>query len=1104
MRDSLASPDPWLIRIGVLVFIAMTSGSSFAFCQTAIERGRDDQRRARIAQPASAKVRFRVGTLRTREDVAPLQNGVGGQPDGEPAKRTSDPRAEQRKQRDAAVWDAQRLAEEAYSEEALAVARRVVTVQRALVPESHRDIAAALTWYASIAKTFARFDEARVALREAYQIRVKAQGANDWRTVDARYALERAERLVGLDAQHREKYRAAQQVLVRSTRLKHPQPYDGAQILQLEREALTLLKEALGENHPEYAFCLDSFVNNTSFLWRNSNSDAAKAIREEHRLLSTQAQAIRRQTLGERHPNYALSLWNSQSTLPATRDRSNPALQALLRQVLEIRAATLGKHHPAYLRTLDNLGIIVQWKPEQGLAEAEAIFREALDLGRVTYGADDTRLVITFSRLAGNAQESGDLDKAERMAREVVRLRRKIYAEGSRPWSDIWSDLSITVPAYSTDRPSRLLATRKVFQLNLLASLRHLAQILAQKGDLAGAARCIEETTDISESDLAFTVAWSVSKARESVDWDFRTLDTYLTISFDPAASIKPDDAYRRAFAKKGAFLVYDQLARRLRKRPDLAPLFAELEEVSSETGRLGAAPPEPGNSAAWRRLYALMSRQDELETKLADRFIRLGLTDTGGVRVEDLPAALPAETALVDFFEVSESRGYFMSQPVDPRRQPQEYRGEGKIVSVPGALDPHLQAFVIRKDGQIIQLDFGPSRPIADAIDQWRAQAQRLGDVSFAAASLRRLLWEPLEPHLSGVRTLFVSPDGSLCRLPLAALPGKERGTFLIDDLTMAVVPVPQLLVSKSPTPLSSSNLLLVGDIDFGADPGPASAAKLPTRSPIDPGDPKRAKRSVFRPLPGTRFEIEAISALFSAAHPGSQGRTLRGSAATEGAFRAALPGSRFVHLATHGFFDFPANSSSMYTDSNYYRSPQFLANHSPGLFAGLVFAGANGPPSQDRDDGIFTALEAKEHDLGGVELMVLSACESSLGADTNREGLLGLQRAFHVAGVRSLISSLWPVNDGATSVLMEEFYTNLWQRKLRPPEALPERVLKRWDELVAKSPRSLGENPRRLPSGGAVRRRSPIPWWAGFVLSEGDRVPVPLPAAGSGASKP
>jgi CHAT domain-containing protein len=137
----------------------------------------------------------------------------------------------------------------------------------------------------------------------------------------------------------------------------------------------------------------------------------------------------------------------------------------------------------------------------------------------------------------------------------------------------------------------------------------------------------------------------------------------------------------------------------------------------------------------------------------------------------------------------------------------------------------------------------------------------------------------------------------------------------------------------------------------------------------------------------------------------------------------------------------------------------------------------------------------------------MVLSACESSLGTETDREGLLGLQRAFHAAGVRSLVSSLWPVSDGATSVLMEEFYTNLWRRKLRPPEALrlaqlavldhPERVVQRWRELAAKSPRGLDENPAKLPAAAAARRCSPAARWAGFVHSEGSPPVAPSAAA-------
>ena len=203
----------------------------------------------------------------------------------------------------------------------------------------------------------------------------------------------------------------------------------------------------------------------------------------------------------------------------------------------------------------------------------------------------------------------------------------------------------------------------------LLNSMTHLAQILAEKGDLAGAARCIQETTDIAVQDVASSAARPFGRAPEGLDLDWRVLDTYLKISFDPAAAISPYDAYRRAFAKKGAILAYDRRARQLRKRPDLAPLFAELEAVSAETGRLGAAPPEPGNAAAWRKLRTLLNRKDQLEADLADQFIQLGLTDALATRLEDLPAALPADTALVDFFVVEESRYTFLTQPVDPRK---------------------------------------------------------------------------------------------------------------------------------------------------------------------------------------------------------------------------------------------------------------------------------------------------------------------------------------------------------------------------------------------------------------------------------------------------
>src|SRR5262245_39086304 len=104
------------------------------------------------------------------------------------------------------------------------------------------------------------------------------------------------------------------------------------------------------------------------------------------------------------------------------------------------------------------------------------------------------------------------------------------------------------------------------------------------------------------------------------------------------------------------------------------------------------------------------------------------------------------------------------------------------------------------------------------------------------------------------------------------------------------------------------------------------------------------------------------------------------------------------------------------------------------PLLLSGLVLAGANADP----DRGLLRAEEVADLDLRGCELAVLSACETALGKVADTEGVQGLQWAFQAAGARSLVVSLWKVHDAATSVLMEEFYTNLWHKKLSRLEAL------------------------------------------------------------------
>ena len=103
-----------------------------------------------------------------------------------------------------------------------------------------------------------------------------------------------------------------------------------------------------------------------------------------------------------------------------------------------------------------------------------------------------------------------------------------------------------------------------------------------------------------------------------------------------------------------------------------------------------------------------------------------------------------------------------------------------------------------------------------------------------------------------------------------------------------------------------------------------------------------------------------------------------------------------------------------------------RFSELENPLLRAGLAFAGANHRQlaAPDEEDGLLTAEEVTAVDLSGVEWAVLSACESGLGEVQSGEGILGLRRAFSIAGARTLVMSLWPVEDSASRDWMRLLY--------------------------------------------------------------------------------
>ncbi len=198
------------------------------------------------------------------------------------------------------------------------------------------------------------------------------------------------------------------------------------------------------------------------------------------------------------------------------------------------------------------------------------------------------------------------------------------------------------------------------------------------------------------------------------------------------------------------------------------------------------------------------------------------------------------------------------------------------------------------------------------------------------------------------------------------------------------------------------------------------------------------------FGPLPGSRAEVDVVARTFREDTDGGSLRQLEGAGASESAFRKLVPGSRYVHLATHGFFAGsgtgsvraePVRRSALGIGIGTQRG---ASGSHPGLFSGIVLAGANVRRGARGDDGLVTAIEMATLDMSGVELLTLSACETGLGAAASGEGLLGLQRAAQISGAHSVLASLWKVQDQAASDWMGRFYTNLWQHGMSRLDAL------------------------------------------------------------------
>ena len=263
-------------------------------------------------------------------------------------------------------------------------------------------------------------------------------------------------------------------------------------------------------------------------------------------------------------------------------------------------------------------------------------------------------------------------------------------------------------------------------------------------------------------------------------------------------------------------------------------------------------------------------------------------------------------------------------------------------------------------------------------------------------------IYWNELDTKLKTLgkfSKVYLSTDGIYNQLNPATFYNTKSKKYLGEEIELYLVSSTKELTEFTNNPLLKKKALLIGNPDFRLD----NSSEQKT---VEIETTRAYKGTMFTDLPGTAKEIKNINATLTAFGWKTQVFS-RGEASEDKIKQIGYPS--LVHIATHGFF-IGSNNRDLTV---------------PMLSSGIALAGVNARPEYRKtEDGVLTAYEAMNLQLDSTSLVVLSACETGLGETKTGEGVYGIQRGLRVSGAKTIIMSLWKVDDAATQELMSTFY--------------------------------------------------------------------------------
>lgn len=818
-------------------------------------------------------------------------------------------------------------------------------------------------------------------------------------------------------------------------------------------QVLKIRKENLGEKHPSYATVLKDLGNLYVLL--------GNFVRAEP--YYQQALAIRKEVLGEKHQDYATSL-NDLADMHYRMGNYKQAEENYL-QASKIYLQTLGAEHEYYATSLNNLANLYEVieQPERALK----LLQQAKDIYLKKLGDKNSIYATALNNLAFQLSKSGQYEAAQIYQNQALKIRKDVLGEEHPDYANSLHNqglLQLLKGDFSKAEQDLLQAKELRKQIlgenhpDYLETLRTLCKLytVTKKYTLAQPIYKQINLILLQQKDTYFPILSEKEKEEfynNKIKAHFEEYNSFILENY-PSNPELIQEMYNNQLATKAALLNDSNKWKEMiinSKDSVLLDKFNAWRNIRSYLNKIQSEQMKLKKNLVLDSLEQLSNSLEKELSKQSAYFAKM--TDNKKCTWQDVQKALDKDEAAIEIIKIKK----FGIQTIlidSTSKAMSSYPRYGLTDSLT------YVALIIKKNTQK-QPEIVVLPESGNALEKRYLNFYR-NYVKFKINDKKSYVkyWLPIDQKLKGINKISLSLEGVYNQINLNTLYNEKSKKFLLQEKNIFLVTNTQELTNRAKTDFQNSSALffgapnydldnenrekIVGDqrsmqrsfynrsversLNLSVERGLLSVERSVERneeinenndSPNSIASVEREAVSVTY-LPGTKTEVQKITNLLT--NNGLKPSIFMENEALEENLKDFHnPG--ILHIATHGFFQDDLNYSSKQTSTS-----------NPLIRSGLLLTGSahslnnrqNTLGAKYIEDGILTAFEAMNLHLDKTELVVLSACETGLGEIKNGEGVYGLQRAFKVAGAKSIIMSLWKVDDATTQELMYLFYKN------------------------------------------------------------------------------